>query len=174
MQHVRELRHPQKVSGRAPPKLTYHWEQFSQTTKQYTPLFMEHWRELALNQDTIPLDPDFTRYFQMELVGLLHVLAVRDAGRLVGYAFLIVCPHLHYASSRWAALDMFWLKPAYRKGWSGVRLFRHVEQRARELGAVVLSGTEKQHFANGKQHRVGALFEFLGYDPIETVYAKRL
>lgn len=174
VQHVRHLLRPQKVSGHAPPRLTYHWEQFSQTAKQFTPLFTEHWRELALNQDSIALEPDYERYFQMELFGLLHVLAVRDAGHLVGYAFMIVNPHLHYASTKWAVLDIFWLKPQYRKGWNGIRLFKTVERRARNLGAVVLSGTQKLHFKNEKAHQVGALFEFLGYDPIETVYAKRL
>jgi GNAT superfamily N-acetyltransferase len=174
MQHVRELRKPQKVSGRAPRRLSYAWEQFSYTAPQFTPLFLEHWRELALNQDVILLDPDYQRYLQMELAGLLHVLVVRDAGEMIGYAFMIVNPHLHYASSLWAGIDMFWLKPAYRKGWTGIRIFRHIERRARELKAQVIIGTQKLHFKNGRAHQVGALFEFLGYDPIETVYAKRL
>lgn len=174
MQHVRRLPNPQKVSAPARLELKYAWETFAHTVHQFTPLFHEHWRELALNQDSIPLEPDFERYFQMELFNLLHVLAVRDGGDLVGYVFMIVNPHLHYASSRWAVVDMFWIKPKYRKGWVGVRLFKHVERRARELGAAVLMTTHKNHFQNTKGRQVSSIFEFLGFNPIETVYAKKL
>lgn len=171
MQHVRELRRPQSLSGRAPPKLVFSWEPFSAIVRQIAPLFTEHWRELALNQDTIPLEPDYERYLACERAGVLHVMTVRDRGNLVGYVFCIIGPHLHYVSTLWCFVDMFWLEPAYRKGFTGVRMLKAFEQRMRDLKVHVIHATEKHHFKNG---RVGAIFEFLGYAPIETVYSKRI
>jgi GNAT superfamily N-acetyltransferase len=173
-QHVPLPPRPPSRSGRAPPrKLTYTWEPFSQIIREVAPLFVEHWRELALNQDDIPLDPDYDRYLAYEQAGILHVLTARtpEHGRLVGYAFCLLGPHLHYASTRFAHFDMFWLAPKYRAGWHGIRLIRNAERRMADLGAKIMTGAVKQHFADG---RVGALFEFLGYSPIETNFAKRI
>lgn len=174
-QHVLPPQAAPSPSVRAAPrrKLTYTWEPFSQIIREVAPLFAEHWRELALNQDDIPLDPDYDRYLAYESVGILHIITARtpEHGRLVGYAFCLLGPHIHYASTRFAQFDMFWLAPAYRSGWHGIRLIKYAEKRMADLGAKVMAGAVKQHFADG---RVGALFEFLGYSPIETNFAKRI
>jgi hypothetical protein len=162
-------------SARAAPrrKLTYTWEPFSQIIREVAPLFQDHWHELALNQEAIPLDPDYDRYLVYEQVGILHILTARtpEHGRLVGYAFCMLGPHLHYASTQFAQFDMFWLDPKQRIGWNGIRLIKYAEKRMADLGAKVMAGAVKRHFADG---RVGALFEFLGYSPIETNFAKRI
>lgn len=178
MQHVRPPLLPPSLSDRAPPsrpKLVYSWEPFSSIAKAVVPLFHEHWREIALNPD-IPLDPDFDRYLAYEGAGILHILTARvsDTGRLVGYIFCTIGPHLHYASSRWCVVDMFWLAPEHRVGWNGIRLFKHAERRMAQLGAVNMVIAEKLHFHNPRDVKVGALMEFLGYSPIETAYAKRI
>lgn len=177
-QHVRAPLPVPRASVPAPRKLVYQWEPFSGLAREIVPLFQQHWEEIALNQDVIKLDPDYQRYLTLEVAGVLHVLAVRDGrtGRLVGYVFCMLGPHLHYASSNWALVDMFWLHPDYRSGWSGVRMFKLLEARMREYGAAVIMVTEKQHFAGTHRHghNAGAIFEFLGYNPVETVYSKRL
>jgi hypothetical protein len=163
---------------RVRPKLFFQWEPFSRIAREIAPLFNEHWRELALNQDNIALDPDFDRYLACELAGILHVLCARDsrAGRLVGYVFAMLGPHLHYVSTSWCIMDMYWLRPEYRTGWNGVRMFKAFERGAIERGAKIIMGTEKLHFAGKHKHgrNAGSLFTFLGYDPIETVFSKRV
>ncbi len=177
-QHVRELPQPRSLSVPARPRLIFQWEKFSHLAKSIGPLFIRHWRELALNQDAIPLDPDYDRYLACELAGILHVLCARNPhnGHLAGYIFAMIGPHLHYVTTSWCLVDMYWLEPEYRTGWNGVRMFKAFEKGVQERGAKVIMLTEKLHFGESHKHgkNAGAIFRFLGYDPIEQVYSKRV
>jgi GNAT superfamily N-acetyltransferase len=154
-----------------PGKPEFRWEPFSSIVRELPPLFRRHWREIALNQDKIPLDPNWELYFTYEVANVLHVLTVRDQGVLVGYVFMLVHPHLHYASSTWAQTDIYWLDPAYRFGWTGVRMFRAVEHRMRVLKVEQLLVNVKLHF-EAERGTVGKLLERLGYKPFDMLYGK--
>lgn len=170
-------RAPPSRSVPARPKLFFQWELFSAIVRELPPLFKAHYNEIALNKD-IPLEPDFDRYLACETARILHILTARrtDNGRLVGYVFGMIGPHLHYASSTWCLVDMYWLAPEFRKGWSGVRMFKAFEAGAVQLGAKVIMVTEKTHFAGTHPHgrNTGALFDYLRYDVVETVHSKRI
>ena len=132
---------------------------------------MEHWRELALNQDSIKLDPDWDRFYALDLQGLLRVLTVRVEGHLVGYVFLIIGPHLHYKSTTWAHCDMFWLDPVYRQGWTGVKMFKELLRGVEEMGAQIASVPVKMHFMGG---RVIKLLERLGFKQVEILMTRKM
>jgi hypothetical protein len=153
------------------PEIVFAWEKVSALAREIKPLFRQHWWEIALNKDEVPLDPDWERYLTFEMAGILHVLTVRSEGALIGYVFVCVGPHLHYASTTWAVVDMFWLNPVHRFGWTGVTMFRRLEEKMRELNVRVLHVSEKLHFKGG---RVGVIFKRLGYRPIEQIWAKVL
>ena len=154
-------------------RLTYQWEPFRNFAKELPPLFKRHWREIALNQDKVPLDPDWQRYFDFDLAGVLQCLTVRSNGTLVGYVFLLVYPHLHYASTLFAVTDIFWLDPLYRRGMAGYRMLKEVEKRLQEAGVNVIYANAKLHF-EAERGTIGKLFERLGYSPTETLYSKYL
>jgi len=162
--------HPKPLAGAAPE---FQWEPLSQLTREIRPLFTRHWREIALNRD-IPLDPDWERYLAYEFGGVLHVLTVRVDGVLAGYLFVCVGPHLHYASTTWAVVDMFWLDPLHRFGWTGIKMFRELEKRMRQMRVRVIHVSEKIHFTNPRGEAVGTIFRRIGYRPIEKVWAKAL
>jgi GNAT superfamily N-acetyltransferase len=132
---------------------------------------MEHWRELALNQDSIKLDPDWNRFYALDIQNILRILTVRVEGQLVGYVFLLFGPHLHYASTPWSHGDMFWLDPVYRQGWTGVKLFKALIRGVEEMGGKMLTVPVKLHFMNA---RVIKLLERLGFKQIEVIMAKRI
>lgn len=155
--------------GPAAPEFA--WERFSQIAHELPPLFVEHWRELALNKDAIPLDPDWDKFYALDVQGVLRVLTVRLDTALVGYLFLFVGPHLHYRSTLWGHVDMFWTDPVVRSGWTGVRLFKHLIRDAKVMGAANLTIATKHHFMG---NRVTKLLQRLGFSPIETVHAMRL
>lgn len=163
------LEKPPTTSG--PAKLKIAWERFGYFAHELPPLFMRHWREIALNQDEVPLDPNWDRYFEYDLLGILQTLTVRSNGVLVGYVFMLVHPHLHYASTVWAQSDIFWLDPAYRSGWTGYRMFKEVEAGMRRLGVKVVMVNTKLHFA-ADRGTIGKLFERLGYKATETLFSK--
>jgi GNAT superfamily N-acetyltransferase len=132
---------------------------------------MEHWRELALNQDTVPLDPDWDRFYALDVQGILRVLTVRAEGQLVGYVFLLLGPHLHYKSTLWAHCDMFWLDPLYRQGWTGVKMFKALLRGASDMNAKIASVPVKLHFMGG---RVIKLLERLGFSKVEILMTQRV
>lgn len=155
----------------APAAPEFGWQRFHEIAHELPPLFTEHWRELALNKDAVPLDPDWDRFYALDVQGILRVLTVRVEGALAGYAFLLVGPHLHYRSTLWGNVDMYWLDPVVRQGWTGVRLFKTLIRDARAMGVVNLTLATKHHFM---QNRVTKLLQRLGFVPIETVHSMRL
>jgi hypothetical protein len=159
------------TSAAARPELTSQEESFYAIARDLPPLFERHWQELALDKDKFPLEPDWDRYFAMAATGTLRITTARFGDVLAGYIFNLVGPHLHYKSAIHAHIEMFWLDPVYRGGAFVLRWFRDNEAMVKKVGAKRLTADEKHHFKDG---RVGLIFRRLGYQPIETVWAKVL
>lgn len=159
------LRHP-RPSDQGQPRFA--WERFSAIAKELPPLFEQHWREIAVNQENVPLCPHWDRYFDLDLAGVLRVLTVRSGDALVGYHFVFVFPHLHYFSTMWGESDLFWLAPAFRSGWTGYKLLRIVRDTLKENGVKVHRINSKVHFD------LGPILERLGYKPSDVMYLQHL
>jgi GNAT superfamily N-acetyltransferase len=151
--------------------LTTQVEKFVDIVRELPPLFEQHYHEIARDQDKIPLDPDWDRYFQLELTGWLVVTTARAGKDLVGYIFNLAGGHLHYRSTPHAEIEMFWLDPAYRGSSFALRWFRENEAALKKLGAKKIAVATKNGYKGG---RVGLIFKRLGYLPIETTWAKVL
>ena len=132
------------------------------------PLLIDHWENIALNKDTIALDPLWDTYRKLEETGSLKIITARQEKKLVGYAAYVISPSLHYSDQIIADADVFWLDPDYRKGMAGMRLFKHAEKVLKSYGVTRVLNKVKIHFD------VGKVFERMGYDPIERVYSKSL
>ena len=161
----------------------------SATIDEMRPLFAKHWKEIALYQDKIKLDPNDRVYEQAEAMGGLRVYTVRELGRLVGYAVFFVRPHAHYSTILWAVSDIFWLerrlrtnRGIFRRAWRklhylfnprlikatiGARFFDYIESQLRQEGVAVVHCTFKTaHPAAGR------VLRYLGYEHIENGYSK--
>lgn len=149
--------------------ITYQVEQYRDIYGEMEPILREHWLEIALGHDKVPLDIDNERYFGLCEAGALHIVTARDEGRLVGYHVAIVSGHLHYKSTLHGITDVYFILPEYRKGRTGIRLFQRVEKELKELGVKKLFTGCKLHTADGKS---GKLFEYLGYNATETLFTK--
>ncbi len=90
---------------------------------------------------------------------------------LVGYIFTLVFPHLHYATTLFAQTDIFWLDPAYRRGFAGYRMLRGAVAAVRKKGVKVITVPVKTSFENG---RVMRLFERLGFKAEDVLFSKVL
>jgi hypothetical protein len=135
------------------------------------PLWKKHYDEIALDKDICPLDPDWEFYFVSAERGLLHILTARSqSGKLAGYIFNLLGSHNHYASTRFAVTEMFWLHPYFRKGWQPVRMFTENVRMLKERGAVIGIVNFKLHFMDA---RVGKLLARLGYEPCDITMRKR-
>lgn len=128
----------------------------------------QHYEELALNKDVIPLVPRWDQYEARDMSGSLMLIVARDAGRPVGYFIGFLAHHMHYATSYNLLCDIFYIRPEFRNGWAGVRLFRAMETEARRRGVQRIVVTSKLHLpADG-------LLRFMKFEPIETVYSKMI
>ncbi len=173
MQHVRPS--PRLQSRSDPARLEFRWEHFSDISREIAPLWRRHWEEIALDQEFIPLDPDWDSYFDLALRGVLHVLTARtvavERSPLVGYIFNLIGGHQHYLGTRFAHTEMFWLDPDWRKGWQPVRMFLENLAGLKAREAEVATINFKLHFKNA---RVGKLLARLGYEPTDIVMRKVL
>jgi hypothetical protein len=153
-------------------RLDFKWERFSRIHRELLPIFKRHWREIAIDQETVPLDPDWDYYFAVDERQLLHILTARASnGKLAGYIFNVVGSHNHYKSTRFANTEMFYLHPYFRKGWQPVRMFKENLAGLKVLGVEIAVINFKLHFQNG---RVGKFLARLGYEPTDITMRKRL
>lgn len=149
-------------------KLVFAVESISNIIHELEDIIPDHWEEVALDRSSTPLSPDWDVYRAIDAAGGFHTVTARDSGKLVGYSIYVVSKNLHYASVYQAETDVFYLAPSYRKGLAGVRLLKFSEKTLKEKGVNKVISKAKLH------NQVGKLLEMIGYNPIETVYAKKL
>ena len=144
--------------------ITIQVEPFPAFLEEVKPLLPRHWEELALNQDTVPLDPQYEVYLARDTRDEVLVVTVRRDGDLAGYFVGFVAPGLHYRTCLTLTLDIFWIRPEDRGISIGYDLFRKVEEEARRRGVQRL-------FVGSKLHKDASwLFERLGYTEVERYY----
>lgn len=148
--------------------ITCHVESFEERLAELQVLLPLHYRELALNQDKVPLSPRYGDYIDRERAGGLIFVTLRDAGELVGYFIGFIAPGLHYSTCLTCTMDIFYVHPDKRTGSAGVRMFRFVETELRRRGV-------QRWFMGSKiQADASALFKRIGAAPVETYYSKWL
>jgi GNAT superfamily N-acetyltransferase len=136
------------------------------------PLWALHYTEVAIDQEVIPLDMDLERYAALDAADVLHIVTMRTVPEqaLVGYQTSLVSGHLHYKSTLVAAVDLYYVLPAYRQGWAGVRLFREAERTLKARGVVKIARGTKLHAGLDMTR----LFQYLGYRTTEQLLTKLL
>jgi GNAT superfamily N-acetyltransferase len=145
--------------------ITAHVESFEENLEYLKPLLPIHYKELALNQDKVPLSPQFDKYVATEKQGGLIFVTLRKAGEMVGYFIGFIAPGLHYSTCLTCQMDIFYVLPEHRGGGTGFQLFRFVEQQLKKRGVQRL-------FVGSKLHKDASwLFEKLNYTPVETYYS---
>lgn len=145
--------------------ITFHVEPFSEFVNEAKPMFSDHWQELALNKDHVPLDPQYEVYFERERNGGVMVITAREDAKLCGYFIGFVAPGLHYRTCLTLTMDIFWVHPDHRGAGIGFHLFKAVEKEARRRGI-------QRMFVGSKLHKDASwLFEKLGYEEVERYYS---
>lgn len=130
----------------------------------------EHWQSLALNQDKVPLDPQWDVYYQRESQGELLIMGLyAENDELAGYFIGFIAPGLHYSTCLTCTMDIFFIREKFRGNLMLARkLFRSVELELRSRGV-------SRWFVGTKLHKdVGRLFEALRFTPVEMYYSKWL
>jgi len=148
--------------------ITCHIESFEECLEELKIILPEHYKELALNQDKVPLHPNYPFYIEQEKLGKLIFIVLRDAGKMVGYFIGFIAPGLHYQTCLTCTMDIFYVCKEKRTGSAGVRLFRFVEAELRRRKV-------QRWFMGSKIHAdASALFKRIGAAPVETYFSKWL
>jgi GNAT superfamily N-acetyltransferase len=130
-------------------------------------LFPLHYEELCVTKD-FPLAPDYDAYKRLADVGMLRCITVRADEELIGYIIFVVQPHLHYMTCKTAFEDIYYIRPDFRKGRVGIRLFKYAEEVLKGIGVNRIIMHTKIHMDNSK------LFEYLGYKWTDKLFTKIL
>lgn len=157
-----------------------HFATHTQVTFAVEPLIGDDWDKFAMLQEAHyrevagfraaldRLNIDKEKYIALEKSGRLHLVKARACnGALVGYSAHLVHPHLHYAHVLVADDDVFYVTPTMR----GRGVARHM----REFACATLKEKGvKLVLARVKPTIPHTHLEKLGYEVMETVYAKVL
>ena len=134
-------------------------------------LLERHWQEVAFYKD-IPLEPDWELYQVTESIGRLRIFTARIRGELVGYAAFLLNRNPHYKSSWQASQDVLFVAPEHRNGRIGAHLILFAERRLRmEKPPVQVT---YQHSKASEELDIGPLLDRLGYELVDSIWAKRL
>ena len=132
-------------------------------------LWTAHHAEIAQDQDgRMPLDVDVERYGLLAATDILHLMALRVDGQLVGYWAGFIMPHLHYQSTRVCLTDVYYIVPTHRNAGLGRQFFQAIEAYLRTCGVQKAFVQSKVYADHSK------LFESLGWTLTEYVHTKWL
>jgi len=127
-------------------------------------IYPVHWAEIAMDKDTIPLDPDYGWYEMLYKSGMLHLVCARDEGKLVGYHVGVLRPHPHYKSTLMCFSDMFYLLREYRRGMNGYEFMKFFKDTA------LTRGVKRIYWSSKRTIDITPIAKRLGFIHIENVF----
>jgi len=149
--------------------IEFNEEFFDDCFLEMVPLLKDHWKEVAVYQDDVPLDIDVERYKTLEEMGRLHIVTCRDDGKLVGYCVTIINEHMHYKSTVFGLNDIIYLAPEYRRAGVAYSLIAFVEMCLKEKYNVKVMTL---HMKTAIPFE--SLAEACGFNKVEYIYSKVL
>lgn len=127
------------------------------------PILRRHWEEI---DSSLPFDPDYDVYREIESEDRLRLFALRQGKTLGGYALFFVETNPHSRHCRQALLDLLYVLPEFRG--AGINLIRFAENYLEKEGFDLIQ------FQVKRESRAAKLLPFLGYDFTEEIHVKRL
>lgn len=144
--------------------LTAQVEDYLAVLPELKAAYPDHWLELAMNREKVPLDPNYKAYERLHAADQLFLVTLRDGEKLAGYSLNFCTPSLHYGILE-ATSDIYRVLPEYRGRHGGVRMFREAIREAKRRGC-------QRFHVGAKLHKdASRLFKALGFKPVETYHS---
>ena len=132
-------------------------------------LWQRHYDEMGEDKPDVPFAPDWQRYVALQEMGKLVLIGARDDdGAMVGYLMAILDTHLHFSTTLFALVDVYYIVPERRGARTALRLLKFADDIFYRLGAKVVMS---HAWHRGSQAR---LLKSLGYSGIELIMKKVL
>ena len=136
-------------------------------------LLEEHYRELALFQESVPLAINWPYYYGLAASRQLLFVTARGAeGKLLGYYIAITSQCPHYFTTPRATHDIMRVLPEARGHGIGLKLMLHVEQELRAAGIKVWYHGRKA--VTPTAPAMDKLVAKLGFRPADLYFARLL
>ena len=148
--------------------ITYQQEPLFKVEPDITELAYLDWEEMYHDKGSYPFDPDWDLYYLLEESGSLLIFTARDSGKLIGYFSVMIGPSLHSKGKLVVSNDIIYLHKDYRKGLTGVKLFKFTE------ACLAESGYKQLQVTTSEKNNIDSLLKRLDYEKIETKFEKRL
>lgn len=117
----------------------------------------------------LPLDINVDAFKLADANGILRCFCAYVDDRIVGYAAFLVSEHWHHKGVLYAMQDVIFVDREHRTSLAGIALLRASEDALREEGVTMIV-----HHQKNKLPALGKLLQFMGYEPEETTWMKRL
>lgn len=139
-------------------------ERYAEYLPDVLRLYEAHWLEVCWRREKFNLEPDHDRYFALERSGALRIYTARENGIIVGYALFVLGQHLHYKAVRVANNDIFFVDPARRGAWLGVKLLKFARDSLKAEGVQAWSLRMKKTLS------WDAIAERVGLEEVDRVF----
>ena len=126
------------------------------------------WEEVEENRDGFPFDVNWFRYREMEATGNFRFFTARVDKSLVGYAGVMILPHLRSRSVTQAMVLDIYVDPEYRNRGIGIKMLHSLEDWLGQLGVDYVNVGERNTVSTGK------LYQRLGYKCVERAWTKAI
>ena len=133
-----------------------------------SPLFEEHYQEIALNKQLMRLDVNWPLYEELNNKQALFVYLAMQDNVCIGYSLNLITYHLHYAELKYTQNDVLFVKKEFRGGRLGLQLIKVTEDHARSIGCKMMLWHGKENTALSK------LLPKLKYGVQEIMFSKEL
>lgn len=132
-------------------------------------LLAAHWKDLSSNPDKIFLKPDIVRYQSLQDAGFLYNIVAYDEDLMVGYAVVLIMPHLHYSDDKFAMVDVIYTDPNFRNSKLGITLINRVEEMCKEQKVSVLT-----YHTKPSHNTIEKILHRKGFSHFENIIGKLL
>lgn len=129
-------------------------------------LVCRHWKEIALDQDAVPLDLDWPAMRRDEAAGTLKVFSARLDGEILGYITFKMYHPDRYRSTLYCNADVFYFTPHERGKGHGMAMFRAAKDALPKPCKVQI-----RRKLGLNDEAVDHILRSLGLTPIEMCYS---
>lgn len=147
--------------------ITYKIDNWMENLPVFKQIVKNHYEEIETLKE-FPHDFDYDAYENLWNMGRLVFVTAKNNDELVGYIVFFVGPHMHSKNCITAHEDIYFLKPEYRRGRNGIKMFQFAQEYLKKKGVDLILYSTKFEFDNS------SLFKYLGCKPIDKVFTKLL